>query len=67
MALEVGYAYPTSTHAANCGHSLEGCYIVERTHNEKTGAELKRPVLAIKKGFKTKEDAQKWANQWKMA
>ncbi|MEO0680470.1 MAG: hypothetical protein AAF192_08655 [Pseudomonadota bacterium] len=64
MALKVGYAYPTSTHAAACGASTTGCYIVERTHNVTTGRPLKTPVLAIKMAFKTEDVAQKWADGW---
>ena len=63
MTLIAGYAYPTSTHAAECGKSKDGCYIVTRDHNIKTGARLKRPVLAMGP-FATKADAQKWIRGW---
>ena len=64
MALKVGYAYAGSAHAANVGASLTGCYIVERTHNVKTGRDLASPALAIKVAFATEEKAIKWASQW---
>ena len=67
MALTVGYAYPTSRHAWDCGKGNIGCYIVERDHNERTGKRLKRPVLAVKIGFESKEKAQAWADQWPTA
>ena len=64
MALIAGYAYPTSAYAAACKASDTGCYVVERTHNVKTGAPLAAPVLAVKLAFKTEADAQKWADSW---
>ena len=63
MTLIAGYAYPTSTHAAECLMSDTGCYIVTRDHDMKTGAHLKRPVLAMGP-FATKADAQKWIRSW---
>ncbi len=59
MTLIAGYAYPSSTHAYESGRPEEGCYIVTRDHNTKTGARLKRPVLVMGR-FATKADAQKW-------
>jgi hypothetical protein len=64
MVLKVGYAYAHSAHAANCGASMTGCYIVERTHNVRTGRDLASPVLAIKVAFNTEEKAITWASKW---
>ncbi len=62
--LQVGYAYPTSKHAADCGASETGCWVVTRVLNIKTGLRLKYPVLATKVAFKTEAEAQKWALGW---
>ncbi len=63
MTFIAGYAYPTSAHAAECQMSDTGCFIVTRDHNIKTGARLKRPVLAMGP-FATKADALKWIKGW---
>ena len=64
MGLRIGYAYPNSTYASQCGASDKGCYIVIRDHNVKTGEPLRWDVLAINSPFATSADAQRWIDGW---
>jgi hypothetical protein len=56
MTLEVAYAYATSKHAADVGMADTGAYVVLRTH-KRDGNRLRSPVLAIKRGFPTRDAA----------